>query len=426
MTYHNAIKFIKNAPNIPPKEESASERINALCTALGSPQKKIKYIRLAGSNGKTVCARMLVSILNKANILNGCLSMPIYDDVRENIRINGSPISIEETVEYVSAVKSAVAKINSDPERTTDAFMPTAHEILLCMALLAFVSHGCLLCLLESDHNAEDPSRYLPSPFAAVICGSIPNEDRDRKDVYKIRSYISRGIREIISAPQNTEAYKVIADTCSTVNCRLTLAAKNNINITRLALGGTEFSYKDNDYSLRVCGQFQTVNAVVAIESADMLARCGYKISRQNIKDGLTAVTAPCKFELLSISPTIIADSTYTPIAIEAICDSLTDFKNIVGTRIKLCLPESELIDYYVDALSRRGYSIEKISTLSSGDGEADRTEHTSIPTTLLPTVKSTAKDALNDLDRNSILLVSGPSNFTRSMRHEILAILGF
>ena len=66
MTYHNAIKFIKNAPNVSPKEDSASERILALCNALGNPQKRIKYIRLAGSNGKTVCARMLISILGKA------------------------------------------------------------------------------------------------------------------------------------------------------------------------------------------------------------------------------------------------------------------------------------------------------------------------------------------------------------------------
>jgi folylpolyglutamate synthase/dihydropteroate synthase len=278
--------------------------------------------------------------------------------------------------------------------------------------------------LLESDHNAEDPSRYLPSPFAAVICGSIPNEDRDKKDIYRIRSYISRGIREIISAPQNSEAYKVIADTCSTVNCRLTLAAKNNINIMRLALGGTDFSYKDNDYSLRVCGQFQTVNAVVAIESADMLTRCGYKISRQNIKDGLSSITAPCKFELISISPTIIADSTYTPIAIEAVCDSLMDFKNAIGSKIRLCLPESDIIDYYVDALNTRGYSIEKISAYSPEESNVDKSN--SVLTSFSKTVKGTAKDALADLDRDSILLVSGPSNFTRSIRHEILAILGF
>ncbi len=424
MTYHNAIKFIKNAPNIPPKEDSASARINALCSALGNPQKKIKYIRLAGSNGKTVCARMLVSILNKADIINGCLSMPIYNDVRENIRINGAPISIEETVEYVSAVKAAVTQINAQAQESTEIFMPTAHEIMLCVALLAFVEHGCALCLIESDHNAEDPSRYLPSPFAAVICGSIPNESRDKKDIYRIRSYISRGIREIISAPQNSEAYKVIADTCSTVNCRLTLAAKNNINITRLALGGTDFSYKENDYSLRVCGQFQTVNAVVAIESADMLTRCGYKISRQNIKDGLSSITAPCKFELLSISPTIIADSTYTPIAIETVCDSLSDFKNIIGTKIRLCLPDSDLIDYYVEALSARGYSIEKISSFSPDENESFKNDSALINSS--KTVKSTAKDALEDLDRDSILLISGPSNFTRSMRHEILAILGF
>ena len=63
MTYHNAVKFIKNAPNITPKDSSASERIAKLCDALGNPQKRIKYIRLAGSNGKTVCARMMISIL---------------------------------------------------------------------------------------------------------------------------------------------------------------------------------------------------------------------------------------------------------------------------------------------------------------------------------------------------------------------------
>ena len=62
MTHHNAIKFIKNAPNITPKDESAAERIHMLCAALGNPQKKIKYIRLAGSNGKTVCARMCAAV----------------------------------------------------------------------------------------------------------------------------------------------------------------------------------------------------------------------------------------------------------------------------------------------------------------------------------------------------------------------------
>ncbi len=425
MTYHNAIKFIKTAPNITPKDDSASDRIHTLCAALGNPQKKIKYIRLAGSNGKTVCARMLVSILNKAQIENGCLSMPIYSEIRDNIRINGDPISMDETVEYVSAVKSAVEQINAESKNGEPMFRPTAHEILLCMAMLAFVSHKCSICIIESDHKGEDPSRFLPAPFAAVICGSIPIEDRDKQDIYKIRSYICRGVREIVSAPQNTDAYKIIADTCFSVNCRLTIAAKNNIDIQHLTLRGTTFTYKDHEYSLRVCGKFQTVNAVVAIESADMLSRFGYEISKENIKDGLREVNAPCKFEIISISPTIIADSTHTPIAIEAICESLADFKEITGTNINLCLPDGELIGQYVSALTKQGYGVEKISALEIEELSQERGE-VNPPLILSKTAKSTAKEALAGLNTNSTLLISGPSNFTRQIRYELLKILGF
>ena len=143
MTYHNAIKYIKNAPNVTPKDSSAKQRIERLCKTLGDPQKKIKYIRLAGSNGKSVSAQMMTSILNDANILSGCLTMPLLSELRENVRIGGIPISMEETVRFTERVVKAVAKINqedkeNEPERKT-VFAPTSHEIMLCIAMLAFL-----------------------------------------------------------------------------------------------------------------------------------------------------------------------------------------------------------------------------------------------------------------------------------------------
>lgn len=424
MTYHNAVKFIKNAPNITPKDSSASERIIRLCATLGNPQKRMKYVRLAGSNGKTVCARMIISILNKAEIKNGCLSMPIHSEIRENIRINGEPISMNETVSYVEEISAAVAKINEENASTEEprVFRPTAHEILLCMAILAFNAHGCTVCIIESDHDGEDPSRFLHSPFAAVICGRIPSGEK--QEILKIRSYICRGIREIISAPQNQEAYRVISDTCVSANCRLTQPARNKFKITNMNLRGTSFIYKDSEYSLRICGKFQTANALVAIESAEMLSRCGYKISAEAIKNGLSSVTAPCKFEILSISPVIIADSTHTGIAIGAVCDSLADFKKFTGTKVRLCLPEGELIPQYIEALQTRGYSIEKISSLA--DPTEEERQECSLPVTFSKTVKTTAKDALAELPKDNILLISGPSNFTMKLKYELLAILGF
>ena len=142
MVYFNAKKFIACADTDTP---CTSARLSELTGKLGTPQRRIRYVRLAGSNGKTVCARMIISILNKAEIKNGCLSMPIHSEIRENIRINGEPISMNETVSYVEEISAAVAKINEENASTEEprVFRPTAHEILLCMAILAFNAHGC-------------------------------------------------------------------------------------------------------------------------------------------------------------------------------------------------------------------------------------------------------------------------------------------
>ena len=421
MTYHNAIKFIKNSPIAPPENSSPAQRITDLRATLSNPQRKLKYIRLAGNNGKTVCARMLISILNSAGITNGCLSMPIYSEIRDNVRINGEPITMEETVSYVEQICQAVNRMNKGKSEE-ELFRPTQNEIMLCIAMLAFMEHDCELCLLESDHSGNDPSKFIYLPIAAVICGKIPADDKE--EIAKIRAYISRGIQEIVSIPQDTESFKIISDICANAGCRFTVPARTNFNITRLGLRNTEFNYKDNEYSLRLCGKFQALNALVAIEACEMLVRAGYNIEREHVRLGLSTATAPCKFEVISVSPAIIADSTHSAIAISTICDSLSDFKAMTGTNIKLCLPAGALVSQFAEALEQRGYCIKKVSALA----EADTTESHDYPFSikLLKTVKQTVKDALAELDPEEILFISGPINFTRAIRYEMLAVLGF
>ena len=427
MTYHNAIKYIKNAPNVTPKNSSAKERVERLCKALGDPQKRIKYVRLAGSNGKSVCARMMTSILNKSGILSGCLTMPLLSELRENVRIGGSPLSMDDTVRFTEQVVKATALINQenkelDPDLKT-IFTPTAHEIMLCIAMLAFVSHGCKLVFIESDHNAEDPSRFLPLPISAIICGAIPSDDKG--EITKMRSYIQRGIAEITSVPQDPDAYAIIASTCHSANCRLTISMPSNANVSSLTLGGTIFEYKGTEYKLKICGRFQVTNAILAIESAEMLIRNGFKISKQSIKDGLLATLLPSKFEIISISPTIIVDSTHSPIAIETVSDSMAELKVFTGSKVRLCLTDEELCSPYEIAMKKRGYEIESIITLPSPDTDETK-DRIYDGSTLVKNPKMAAKTALNGLTPDLILLVSGRTNLTEKIRYEILSILGF
>ena len=424
MTYHNAIKYIKNAPNVTPKNSSARERIESLFKALGDPQKKIKYIRLAGSNGKSVCAHMMTSVLNSANILSGCLTMPLLSDLRENIKIGGVPLSIDDTVYFTEKVSRAVAAINENIKAnspdTKAIFAPTSHEIMLCIAMLAFCEKSCRLVLIESDHSTEDPSRFLSTPLSTIICGAIPSDDNE--EIAKIRSYIQRGITEIISVPQNPDAFAVIAKTCHNANCRLTISMPTNAKISSLNLRGTIFTYKGNEYKLKICGRFQVTNAILAIESSKMLIRNKFKITNQNIIDGLSSTSLPSKFEIISISPTIIIDSTHTPIAIEMVSDSMAELKSFTGNKVRLCLTDEELCPQYTDALLQRGYEIESIISLPSPD--EDVAHDTAI--SICKTPKLAAKKVLTDISDDLILLVSGRSDLAEKIRYEMLSIMGF
>ena len=429
MTYHNAIKYIKNSPNITPKDSSAKERIEMLFLALGNPHKKIKYIRLAGNNGKSVCAQMMTYILNESGILSGSLTMPLLSELRENIKIGGQMISMDETVRFTEQVIKAVAEINASNEQSNDSahkvFAPTAHEIMLCIALLAFDEHKCNIAFIESDHSTEDPSRFLPVPISAVICGAIPCEDTE--EISKIQSYIQRGVNDVISVPQDAAAFQTIQSTCHAANCRLTISVPKKASVTSLNLGGTKFNYKNNAYALRICGRFQVTNAILAIETCNVLTRNGYKITQSHIESGLYKTALPSKFEILSVSPTIIVDSTYAPIAIETVCASFEELKPFIGNKVRLCLPFGEICEQYANELISRGFDIESIFALSlSDDDDPCELDSLQIPINIFNTPKQIAKKVLASLDKDTILLVSGKTNISEKIRYEILSILGF
>ena len=404
MTYLNAKKYIISSP-----KQSTKNDFDVLLETLGNPHKRIKYIRLVGNNGKTLCAEMLTSTLLYAGYTVGCLKMPPREEPRENICIGSECLSMEQFTEYTQQIKCIVSE---------SGITPSQSEILLAIALLAFKEAKCNLCVIESDHDSQDPSKQLPAPFAAVICGTIPSNDTEQ--ISKMRSYICKGIEEIVSVPQNSEAYKIISDTCYSINCRLTLPNKNAITPKKLSFRKTEFSYKGVDYALNLCGKFQIYNAVLVIETLEMLSRKGFSITNDAINRGLSNLKIPAKFEIISLSPVIIVDSTHTPTAIETVCDSLADFKEQTGTSIRLCLPSGKIVTDYISVLESKGYTIESVCTIGTMELPSNYV------LSVCSTEKALVKKALSELDKGALLLFSGSHEFVVPIRRKLLEILGF
>jgi len=452
MTYHNAVKFVSEAPNSNGGKLSF-ERLSYASALLGNPHKKLNYIRLAGSNGKTICSALLSSVLCKAGY-NVCkLTISTLDEVRENIRHNTQPISMPDFTEAVQTVSELCNTIRENIDaakkaQTEEGLLPEEYkdiprvllddkssscdfsraEILLLAALYFYRKRGCDICVIESSHNTFDPSLFLNPPFAAVICGAIPSDDK--KQMIKIQTYIQRGIREVISAPQDTHAYKMISDTCAAANCRLSVPVRSALTVKQLSLIGTSFVYSGEGYRLSLCGRFQTTNAITVIETLKVLRRCGYNISAEAEKAGLAAVKVPSRFEVISVNPTIICDSTYKLEAIETICESLFDFSESVGRTLSLCLPcDTEIVKKYLRMLSDRGYTVTDIYTIATDEASVTSLVSVlpeSITLNVFSTPKATAKSILSSLSRDSLVFVSGRHLFSSSIRRELMRKMDF
>ena len=422
MTYHNAQKYILNSPD-EFENETMGANLRKLWAELGNPQRNLKYLRLAGSNGKTVCAEMLISAYKNSEYKTGCLTTTLRRDLRDNISINGSPISFENMAAFVEKIYKTVTEFNKDAHEGS-LFVLTKQEILLTAALLAFREADCKLCIIESDHTHADPTVFLPPPFAVAICGTIPSDSKD--EIQRIRSYICHGIQEIVSAPQDQNAYKVIFDACVSVSCRLTIPTRSELDIGRLTLSGSDFSYKGLDYHINLCGKFQITNAIFVLEIIDRLSQKGYALSQKQIYEGLKNTRIPSKFEILSVMPTIIADSTHSDIAIGTVCDSMSEFRDIIGEKIRLCLPSGPIVDRYIDVLTEQGYDIEQIIIAEYYSPSETAVDPSNIRTTRCKKIREAVSACLNGLCGDEILLISGPHSFTNEIRYELLTRLGF
>ena len=169
---------------------------------------------------------------------------------------------------------------------------------------------------------------------------------------------------------------------------------------------------------LKLCGQFQVSNAILVLETVEMLSRRGFNINDDAIRDGLGTLRIPAKFEVIGLRPLIIADSTHTPVAIDIVCDALADFKVESATKVRLCLPNAELAKHYVAALEKRGYTIESI-ILPEGENDIGNT-------VFCKTKKALAKKSLQLLNNDTILLISGDYPFVIPVRYELLMTMGF
>ena len=324
-------------------------RTQELLAKLGNPEKKLKFVHIAGTNGKGSTAAMTASILRKAGYTTGLYTSPYIYRFHERMQVNGVEISDEELVEVTEYVK---------PFADSMAESPTEFELVCCIAFEYFLRKGCDIVVLEVGMGgAWDATNVIETPEVAVITNigldhtEVLGDTLEKIAATKAGIFKENGQAVIYRGTPSVEA--VFEQVCADTNTTLTKADFDSIRLKKHTLEGQVFDCGSRkELVIPLLGEHQLKNASVVLSVIDTMIAKGWKITEEQLREGLRDTQWPGRFDVITKSPLFIIDGGHNPQCIEALVknieDYLTDRKVIAITGV---LADKDYGDMYVPVM---------------------------------------------------------------------------
>lgn len=329
MTYQEAEEFIKKSYG--QVVRLGLSRMEILLGKLGNPQDCLKYIHVAGTNGKgSVCA-MTAQILWCAGMKTGLFTSPVISGYREQFQINGEIISGEDFCRLAEVVKRACGEM-SDP--------PSEFEKAAALAFLYFKEARCDLVVLEVGlGGTDDATNVIGTPEVAAIV----NIDFDHMgflgntlaEIAQKKAGIIKEAGTVVTAEQKEDVMAVLRERCAEEHARLIKTAASQIRVREKSLDGQRFDYERKsgegekqlqNIVLSLPGDHQCKNAAVALEIIHCLVEKGYDISDDAVREGMKSVRWQGRFEAVCRDPLVIIDGAHNPDGIRALAHNLREY----------------------------------------------------------------------------------------------------
>ena len=336
-TYHEAIDFFKNMPHfMPPKDGGAKKNFFSLdaelmlLEKLDRPQDKLKYVHIAGTNGKGSTTAYLANILYEASVVTGAFTSPFLYRYNEMFKVNGMDISDEEFADVFSKVRPAY------DELLDEGIFVSEYEFLTVMAFMYFIEKKCDIVLLEVSMGGRmDTTNVIPAPLVSVITPISYDHmtilGNTLREIAAEKAGIIKPGTVVVSAKQEPEVAEVLTEVCrSFENMEITYFKDDScteidyvehINsvvpidfvepgkIIDRDIHGQKFVVADGkEYFTEMLGTYQIDNAALAIAAARKLGELGYPITENAIKNGIVNTKWYGRFTLLSDNPPVIID----------------------------------------------------------------------------------------------------------------------
>lgn len=311
MNYNEALNYIHSLlvfGSVP-----GLERISLLLQKLGNPQNQLKFIHVAGTNGKGSACNMLARVYENAGLKTGMYTSPYIVDFRERMQINGEYIPQEDLARLCKIVKDTGVTV-------------TEFEFITALAFLWFCEQKCDLVILEVGLGGRfDATNVIDSPLCAVIMKIDFDHTAVLGDtlsqITMEKCGIIKGGCPTVSYPlQEGEAFKEILS--HSFAC--VIPDTKDLHIIKSDINGNTFIYKDKEYITRLVGEHQVYNAITVIET---VKAAGIPVNEAVLASGIASATVPARLELINNSPVVFLDGAHNPNGAEAISAFMENYK---------------------------------------------------------------------------------------------------
>lgn len=311
--------------------------MNWFMEELNHPEKKLKFIHIAGTNGKGSICEMLNKVLITSGYKVGKFISPYLLTLNESICINNNYFSEDDENYYIPLIDKLVKTFNLKPSR---------FEIETTLALLYFFNNNCDIVVLEVGLGGLfDCTNIIQNSISILGSISLDHTNILGNTIQEIAIQKAGIIKE------NSDTIKfnqknidnIIRKICKEKNNKLHIVNSKDIsNIYHNIYKDTHslktlyqsFDYKNfKDIKLNLLGNKQIENACVVLETLKILNKKGFEISEENIKQSLNGIIHPARFEILSENPNIIYDGAHNSSAIDNFINIINDYINTNCTK---------------------------------------------------------------------------------------------
>lgn len=291
ITFEEAVAYLKDMPRFTVKKNPADSRdLKWFLKKLGNPEKNLRIIHVAGTNGKgSVCAYMS-SILQAAGYRTAVFTSPHLVDMRERFAVNGKMISEEAFLQVYCAVGDALQEANSvNPgvllpgEEAAPEFVLNFYEYLFCMALLCFAEEKPDYCIIETGLGGRlDATNYVDNKLLTVITRISLDHvqylgDTTAKIAAEKAGILRPGV-PVVYLDGDVDASAVICRKASELGAPQIPVSKKDYTFLGFRKKYIDFSLRSEYYNyisltLHTIARYQMENAALAVRAVEVLFR---------------------------------------------------------------------------------------------------------------------------------------------------------